>query len=190
MKVQNKIQENNGAFLVNNFPETYDFMVAKYKDCKEGRITPLDLTEEEQKEINTLSILENLGYPMTETGTYFYKNVIIRAMDELQQIKTEQDYVDLMSTMANNYSQFYFDIARNEYDIGLTTFHSCIHMVNQHKNNHQANEKLQKKIGLTDFVVDYKGEALLIANYMITRESKKENPQVKKMIRKSYGELV
>ena len=47
-----------------------------------------------------------------------------------------------------------------------------------------------KEIGLTDFVVDYKGEALLIANYMITRESKKENPQVKKMIRKSYGELV
>ena len=188
--MQNKIQENNGAFLVNNFPETYDFMVAKYKDCKEGRITSLDLTEEDQKEINTLSILENLGYPMTETGTYFYKNVIIRAMDELQQIKTEQDYVDLMSTMANNYSQFYFDIARNEYDIGLTTFHSCIHIVNQHKNGHQTNEKLQKEIGLTDFVVDYKGEALLIANYIYKKENKKENPQVQKIIKKSNSEYV
>lgn len=189
--MQNKIKENtSGAFLVNSFPQTYDLAVLKYKNYKDGKIKLEDLTEEEQLEMKTLNVLENLGYPMDETGTYFYKDIIIRSMNQLQQIETEQDFIELMVTMANNYSQFYFDIARNEYDVGLTTFHSCIYMSNQYKQMNSNNKDLDQEIGLTGFTTDYKGEALLIANYIYKKENKKENPQVQKIMKKSNSEYV
>ena len=189
--MQNKIQENtSGAFLVNSFPQTQDPAVLKYKNYKDGKITLEDLKEEEQLEMNTLSILENLGYPMDKTGTYFYKDIIIKSMDKLQQIETEQDYIELMTAMANSYSQFYFDIARNKYDVGLTTFHSCVYMSNQYKQIHSNNKDLEQEIGLAEFTIDYKGEALLIANYIYKKENKKENPQVQKIIKKSNSEYV
>ncbi len=189
--MQNKIKENtSGAFLVNSFPETYDSAILKYKNYKAGKTKLEDLTEEEQLEMNILSVLESLGYPMKQTGTYFYKGIIIRAMDQLQQITPEQGYIELMATMANNYSQFYLDIARNEYDVGLTTFHSCIYMSNQYKQTHSNNKDLEQEIGLTGFTTDYKGEALLIANYIYKKENKKENPQVQKIIKKSNSEYV
>lgn len=92
-----------------------------YIECK-GYINQLPL--EQQKEVRVLNLLENLGYPMEELGTYLYKDVIVSTADILANSSNDLfSQQMLVEELNHKYSQFYFDIARNSLDMGLKEFH-------------------------------------------------------------------
>lgn len=175
--MQNNLQRDSGIYLVNCQPFFYDDMVTKYSDYKKGTMLVEELNEKEKVEVETLKILEELGYSLEETGTYFYKDIIVKVIDQLQKSASDESYQELISDLNNDYSQFYFDIARNGYDVGLKTFHSCIKI--SHQNRQQINEKLQRKLGVDELSMNYKQEALLIADYIEVNQPRKELPQIK-----------
>ncbi|HIR48870.1 MAG TPA: hypothetical protein IAB35_02725 [Candidatus Faecimonas gallistercoris] len=179
--MQNKTKKDSSTYKVNSNPICYDYMVQKYQYYKNGWLNE-KLSEKEQLEVDVLNVLEKLGYSMQETGTYFYKDVIVKATKALQNSETNQEYMNLITEMNNNYSQFYFDIARNGYDIGLKTFHKCIELSHQNRNSNLLNINLQQEIGLNEIIKNYKQEALLIASYMTTKTPKEQKPVAKKMV--------
>lgn len=50
-----------------------------YENLKEGNFK--NITENEERNVEILSILEKLGYPMTNLGTYLYKDLISYVCD-------------------------------------------------------------------------------------------------------------
>ena len=175
--MQNNLQKDTGIYLVNHQPLFYvEDMPKKYSTYKEGNISVENLTEREKLAVETLNVLEELGYSLEETGTYFYKDVIVKAVEQLQESSSEESYQELIEDLNNDYSQFYFDIARNGYDVGLKTFHSCINISHQTKNPQDT--VLQQRIGIKDANRNYKQEALLIANYIMENQTRKELPQI------------
>lgn len=178
--MQNNMKIDSSTYIMNDHPRCYDSMARKYEEYK-CKMLAESLSDREQEEADVLHVLEELGYSLGETGTYFYKEIIMKAKEGLQGINAEIDYANLISEMSNNYSQFYFDIARNSLDIGLKSFHNCIELSYKNRVQHPMNVNLAKKIGINSFSTDYKGEALLIANYMLTKENVKSEPLVKSL---------
>ena len=56
---------------------------------KNGNIS--DISEIEQLKMETLDLLESLGYPMDEFGTYLYKDVITTIREQLGVVETRED---------------------------------------------------------------------------------------------------
>ena len=135
----------------------------------------LQLTEEEAKQVRFLSILDRLGFPMDEAGTHLYKDVIIAAYDELlgcSDEEKEEKANSLKLEMHDMYSNFYHVIARDEYDIGNTTFHNYIaKSVGMRKSN---DDTLEDAIFGIDYVEeDYYTQAYRIASYIVKKDEKK-----------------
>lgn len=169
---------DSSTYRLNQYPICYDSMFEKYKEYKNGILTE-PISENEEKQIVILKTLEELGYSMEETGTYFYKEVIMSLKEEMQKIHTEEDYISLMSEIGDSYSQFYFDIARNGMDIGVKTFHGCISMSYQNRIKNPINVNLAKEIGAEQYNADYRGEAVLIASHLLKKENTNTRPLVK-----------
>ena len=178
--MQNDLETDTGIYLVNTLLLSYDEMASKYKDYKKKMMPIEKLSKREKKEVETLKILEELGYSLEETGTYYYKDVIVQAIEQFQDATSEENYRELIIAINNNYSQFYFDIARNGYDVGLKTFHSCINI--SYQNRTRINKELQREIGLDEYNTNYKQEALLIANHIIENQPRKEKSVMKKKV--------
>ena len=98
-----------------------------YKSFKKGELT--EVSEEKLQAMQILELLENLGFPMEMTGTYLYKEVILSAAKKLQAFNSRRDLgvcKDLLAQMKDAYSNFYFDIARNDLEMGVRTFHLAL----------------------------------------------------------------
>ncbi len=74
-------------------------------------------------EFETLITLENLGYPINDIGIYYFRDLIVRACVLREDGITD---TDLCSLLDDEFSQFYFDVARNENDIGIKNFNRII----------------------------------------------------------------
>lgn len=74
--------------------------------------------------LKILELLDKNGFSLDCFGTYLYKDVIKSIMECLK--KTDLDVEVLKRELSNPYSQFYFDISRNDRDMGVKTFHSYI----------------------------------------------------------------
>jgi len=79
---------------------------------------------EQQLDITILELLERNGFSIDELGTFLYKDVIKKTIEcmRLSNFKEEE----LKSDLKNFYSQFYFDLSRNDRDMGLKSFHFSI----------------------------------------------------------------
>ena len=138
----------------------HDFMVSEPKETSD--------------EMAILQTLDKLGYPMNENGTYLYKEMIVKVVNDLNK---NVDREELHSNISDNFSQFYVDVARNELDIGIKSFHSEIA---------KAVSKIDEKnvdIGLKDeifnigtIVTDYKENAFIIGNYIHKNKTVEKEP--------------
>lgn len=118
----------------------------RYKTLQESDLHSID--EFEKIEIETLSFLEKLGYPIDKKGTYFYKELIVKATRMLLE---GHDKNLLLSLLEQPYSQFYFDVARNDHDLGIKSFIGIVEAVeSSNKGNNYGDEELSlgKKIFL------------------------------------------
>lgn len=144
-----------------------------------------DMSDEEVTKMEVLDLLEELGYPMEEYGTYLYSEVISSLRNQLGVIKTRNQVTEskeLLMQAKNPFSQLYFNLARNERDMGVKKFHRIIERALSKINYENAtSETLYKVYGNFPFEMDYGENAFTLANYL---NQHLEKPAIRKL---TYG---
>lgn len=77
-------------------------------------------------DMKILEVLKNNGFESEDLGTYFYRDVIKNIVDFLSVSSKKEEIEELKRQVVTPYSQFYFDIARNDNDMGVRTFHKLL----------------------------------------------------------------
>lgn len=147
----------------------------EYEQYKSGSTE--GFSEERLEQMEILSVLDKLRFPMDEVGTYFYKDVIVKAkryLDGVDDFGNRISQGELLQELRSPYSQFYFDLARNDMDIGLKTFHSNIEHALESVDYGQADTTLLQEI-YSNFSeeADYGEHALAISKYLRNAKQKK-----------------
>ena len=150
-----------------------------YADYKLGSLE--DKSKDKMQQMEVLSVLDGLSFPMNEVGTYFFKDVIIktiRYLDGTDDFGNSIDRTQLLDELRSPFSQFYFDIARNELDIGVKTFHSYIEHALESVQYENADAALLFEI-YSNFSkeTDYGEHALIIAEHIRNARRKTEGYQ-------------
>ena len=107
---------------------------------------------------------------MNDLGGYLYKDVICHIIDFLKKGFKPSEMIELKSQLEDAYSQFYFDIARNEKDMGLKTFHLCIQMAIENINTKESYSGLIGKM-CKQKKMNYGELAWEIASYFVADPS-------------------
>lgn len=139
------------------------FEKEKYLENKKG-ITR-DYTKKEVQHLKVLEFLDDNGFSMNDLGTYLYKDVICRIIDFMNKSLKPSEIIELKNQLKDAYSQFYFDIARNEKDMGLKTFHLCIQIAIENMDTKKRNLGVINKI-CEQKKVNYGQLAWEIASYL------------------------
>lgn len=167
------------AYLANKDSDKY----AKFKAGEEQ-----ELSDSDSRSMNVLSILERLGYPMEEFGTYLYKEIIIEICDSLKEIADQKFDMEkceyLLSQLNNGFSQFYYNIAREYLEMGVKSFHLYIQQALEKINYEKEDLDLAYQIfGANPMEQNYGLQAFQLAAYTLDFCTKKENqpPLVKKI---------
>lgn len=142
--------------------------IQKRLKYKSGKIA--EITELEQLKMETLDLLEELGYPMDEFGTYLYKDVIVSIREMIGQVETREDVKEAASVLVeakSPFSQLYFNLARNERDIGVKEYHRILSKSLSKVDYEKASpEILYKVYGKFPFEMDYGENAFALANFL------------------------
>ena len=143
-------------------------------------------------DMEVLVLLENLGYPTNEVGTYLYKYMILKISEYLETgLTIRQEPItkeQLKLEIKNFFSQFYLDIARNELDMGIKTFHNYISVAVSKINYENLNISLFYEIfGNNIQDIDYAEQAFIIATYII--ENKQKNKKTSPITRQRKKDI-
>lgn len=146
----------------------------KYVDSKNNSKEETEKLDE--KQVKFLSVLDKLGFPMNEVGTYLYKDVLMSTYDEIMSFSKEDasekaEY--LLEELNDKYSNLYHMIAREEYDIGNNVFHYYITKAFGMRDFSKVDDTFKDAI----FGVDYEEEnytiqTFRIASYMAKKDKK------------------
>lgn len=144
-----------------------------------------NVSEERMQEMEVLKILEGLGFPTQEVGTYLFKDMIMKAARELDGYDAFGNPITpegLLEQMQSPFSQFYVDVARNDLDMGIKTFHSHIERTLEEVDFKKADASLLFEI-YSNFSreTDYGEHAFIIAKHIRKMENKKERQYQKSM---------
>lgn len=181
------VNKNLEMFVMSDLYCSYLGIKEEYKTFlmyKENKLE--NIKDIKKKEMNTLNLLEQLGYSIEKIGTYFYKDMILKIveyLENIEQIKGKKKYQDLLEQLGNHYSHFYFEIARNELDVGVKTFHSVLE--NQISNNDysKANIEVFNEVFGTKEInnLGYEDKAFVIATYLYlnTKNKRMEREKIK-----------
>ena len=129
-----------------------------------------------------IQCLEKLGFPLDEMGTYLYKDVISSVVDSLIKYDDDAQKQQLAEQLNHTYSQFYFDVAKNDNDMGVNTFHAYIQKALSKINPEKKDLELVNRLFLSEEnPVGYGEEAFVIGNFIRNIfVPKKDNCAVKK----------
>lgn len=129
-----------------------------------------DLSEYTLKEMEILSILEKLGYPLYMLGTYLYKELVMYTYEEIKDFKRNKDKdkaENLLRELNIPYSNLYHIIARDDLEIGIKSFHyhicNAIDEINESKIDNSLAEKI---FGKNPVESNYGVQAFKIASYL------------------------
>ena len=142
--------------------------VQKRLKYKNGNIS--EMSKSEQLKMETLDLLESLGYPMDEFGTYLYKDVITTIREQLGVVETREDVrrsASILDEAKSAFSQLYFNLARNERDIGVKEYHRILSQSLSKVDYKKASPELLYKVyGNFPFEMDYGENAFALANFL------------------------
>ena len=165
-----------------------------YKDkenyLKYSKYEIAEFSKETLRDMMLLEILDKLGYPKNELGTYLYKDLIALVYDKIKDIKSRRD-IDkcraLMSDLTNAFSPLYHYIAREDKEMGIKSFHLYIQRAIENIASENIDEDLSKSIfGENPEEKDYGMQAFQIAAYAAEKYECKDvkeykQPKVKKL---------
>ena len=141
-----------------------------YDSLKKGM--PYVLTELQKNEVEILSILEKLGFPMSQLGTYLYKDVIVEVCNIINEgeITSNNKRRKLIARLNDGYDEIYKQIASEDKEIGCKTFHSYIEGVIKDIDETRTDTSLAEKI-YCDKDITYGTAAFRIADYYLNEYS-------------------
>ena len=141
-----------------------------YDSLKKGM--PYVLTELQKNEVEILSILEKLGFPMSQLGTYLYKDVIVEVCNIINEgeITSNNKRRKLIARLNDGYDEIYKQIASEDKEIGCKTFHSYIEGAIKNIDEIRTDTSLSQKI-YGDKDITYGTAAFRIADYYLNEYS-------------------
>jgi len=77
-------------------------------------------------DLKILDVLKTNGFSVDDMGTFFYKEVIKKAVFSLMDCQQEMDITSLQQQIVSPYSLFYYDIITKFNGINLESFHAYI----------------------------------------------------------------
>ncbi len=138
----------------------------EFKQYKEGIVE----NKETYFEMCILDLLSRLGLPIGQMGTTILKEMIIKIVDYLNTAKDLDDgeiIKRLTNAIEQPYSQFYLDIARGIFGIGITTCHQHIMEAFDAQDLTKADTTLLKMVfGKYRGTLDYGEVALILGEYL------------------------
>lgn len=140
-------------------------------------------TKQHNLDMEILQLLVNNGFPINKQGTFLYKDVVVNIIQFLENSTEESEIIKLKEQLKKKCSQFYFDIARNDNDMGVATFHKCIEEATEIAKRNNPNKIKQLCKGKD---LDYKDMALVLAEKILKNNEEKEKslPKENKAIRR------
>ena len=158
-----------------------------YNNLKKGNFK--DLTVSEERDIEILSILEKLGYPMSHLGTYLYKDLITLVCDEIEDMgisELQSKNEEMLDSLNNGYSNLYIGIASDDKELGCKTFHSYIEGAIEEIDEEKIDTSLASRIYGTIENITYGTAAMHIAQYYLNGNTYDDGldysiPKVKKL---------
>jgi hypothetical protein len=158
-----------------------------YEKSKEGKLE--ETSETQERDIRILSLLEGLGYPMNELGTYLYKDVIANIFEIVKGVSKRDDmnkYRELIASLNDAYSNFYRWIARDDKEMGITSFHLYIEQAINKIDEKAINKELAVKVfGSNPEDINYGLQAFQLACYVSNKYSKEPDFNKQKVMRLS-----
>lgn len=151
-------------------------------DYKLYQKDPTDIRKGQGDSIEVLDLLAKLGYPMDLVGTYLYKDMILIAKNYLLDIQDDQVQKNqLLAQMQSPYSQFYFDIARNDLDIGIKTFHEYVNEAIENIQYNKADSILMQEIyPIKANEIPVGKNAFLLSQYLVNKQKTEKQKQYQK----------
>ena len=112
------------------------------------------------EELEILNILDELGYPLGEIGTYLYKALIVNILNYLRGVPIRRD-------------------------LGIKTFHAAINRASANVDIESVNRKMSEEIFSGNFdPVDYSFNALDIAKYYFElRDFRKNSKKLNRLVK-------
>ena len=150
----------------------------KYSLYKQGEV----VDDTRIVDMQILKTLDILGYPMDELGTYLYKCVIKRTYDEIRENDLRHDkqgFTNLMLQLNKTLSDLYYDIARNELEMGVKSFHHYITASILGIDEEKASASLRNEIYGDTVPASYGTGAMKIALYLDSKQDKLTERKVK-----------
>lgn len=120
------------------------------------------------KEHYILDLLEKLGFSINEVGTFLYKKLILSLCDVIEYMSTNE----IKELLKNPYSQLYFDVARNDLDMGCLSFHSYIEHAISVCNDKMKKSDAFKLLKYNFNNLSYGEAALFLAKFISNKPSK------------------
>ena len=163
---------------LSKLPYLYDEEVyTTYQDLKTGKTTD-EISPELALELDMLYLIEKLGYDVNTTGTYLLKDMAVEAVKKMLKAKNNDDICEIRRQMKQAFSQFYVDLARNDRDMGIKTFHYIVAMSYAQVNMKRFNQSKMNKKGIDLYNQDYMEQAYKIADYCINQNKKQTNERI------------
>lgn len=141
-------------------------------------VSSYEMTPIQKLNVEIIDLLKSLGFSLDMEGTYLLTDVVMAAYIFLHNaMENGADYnlyySYLQRLMKNPYSQFYFDLARNEHAMGTTTMHNRINSAYLERKKEHINKNIEHEIfGYTQDGDIYE-HSLEMAKYLYDRNQTK-----------------
>lgn len=158
--------------------------IKDYKMYKSGKIFE---DSDKKLEMQILSLLEKIGYPMDEIGTYFYKRIIFKVIKILEAIDRGESTLnneELIAQLQNPFSQFYVEVAKIELDIGIKTFHMYVGQANSEIDYLSATPEILYRIySNSSEDMDYGEHAFLLSSFLLgkVKPKRQNSPLIRRL---------
>ena len=146
-------------------------------------------SERTLRDMEILSLLKKLGFPMQELGTYLYKDLISEICEVLNCLSDKRDDVnvcrELLAKLNDAYSSFYHSIGREWKELGITSFHLYIIDALESIDDDNIDQELSSKITGEEFHdLNYGTHAFMLAAYTLKKYSFSEADYKKPLMKK------
>jgi len=143
-----------------------------------------EVTEKQLQDITVLSLLEDIGYSMIELGTYFYKSILIKVIETLNNSNNiEETIKELLSQLSDNNSKFNINIAKNDFDVDVVIFNDYIKKSLSIVDKSKIKEEYISKFNNKELEnITYEEQTLALGMYVIEQNKLgKISPKIKKL---------
>ena len=123
-----KPNERRSLAVLYGYRELYNTDYDNYMLYKENKIKG-EIPEYNLDEMKVLDTLSELGFPMDNFGTYFYKDVIMETkpcLDRIIKCGHIEEYETLKEIIENPCNSFYLNISRNQNEMPVMRLHRGI----------------------------------------------------------------